>query len=135
MANQAQTPRWRQRLKDFEKSAKRLKEAASKKEFSDLEKDGVIQRFEFTFELAWKTLKDYLENQGFSGVASPKKSLQKSFSMELVSEGNVWINMLEDRNRMSHLYSRAASETIFQNIKKYYVPAINELAANLKKQI
>lgn len=98
MANQAQTPRWQQRLKDFEKSAQRLKEAASKKEFSDLEKDGVIQRFEFTFELAWKTLKDYLENQGFSSVASPKKALQKSFSMDLVSEGNVWINMLEDRN-------------------------------------
>ncbi|GMX57896.1 MAG: nucleotidyltransferase substrate binding protein [Candidatus Yanofskyibacterium parasiticum] len=135
MANQAQTPRWRQRLKDFEKSAKRLKEAASKKEFSDLEKDGVIQRFEFTFELAWKTLKDYLENQGFSGIASPKKALQKSFSMDLASDGNVWINMLEDRNRMSHPYSRAASEKIFQNIKKYYVPAIDELAANLKKQI
>ncbi len=135
MANQAQTPRWRQRLKDFEKSAARLKEAASKKEFSDLEKDGVIQRFEFTFELAWKTLKDYLENQGFSGIASPKKALQKSFSMDLASDGNVWINMLEDRNRMSHPYSRAASEKIFQNIKKYYVPAIDELAANLKKQI
>jgi len=135
MANQAQTPRWRQRLKDFEKSAQRLKEAASKKEFSDLEKDGVIQRFEFTFELAWKTLKDYLENQGFSGIASPKKALQKSFSMDLASDGNVWINMLEDRNRMSHPYSRAASEKIFQNIKKYYVPAIDELAANLKKQI
>ena len=135
MANQAQTPRWQQRLKDFEKSAARLKEAASKKEFSDLEKDGVIQRFEFTFELAWKTLKDYLESQGFSGIASPKKALQKSFSMDLASDGNVWINMLEDRNRMSHLYSRAASETIFQNIKKYYVPAIDELAANLKKQI
>ncbi|HNR80864.1 MAG TPA: nucleotidyltransferase substrate binding protein [Candidatus Pacearchaeota archaeon] len=135
MANQAQTPRWQQRLKDFEKSAARLKEAASKKEFSDLEKDGVIQRFEFTFELAWKTLKDYLENQGFSGIASPKKALQKSFSMDLASDGNVWINMLEDRNRMSHPYSRAASEKIFQNIKKYYVPAIDELAANLKKQI
>jgi len=135
MANQAQAPRWQQRLKDFEKSAARLKEAASKKEFSDLEKDGVIQRFEFTFELAWKTLKDYLENQGFSGIASPKKALQKSFSMDLASDGNVWINMLEDRNRMSHPYSRAASEKIFQNIKKYYVPAIDELAANLKKQI
>ncbi len=135
MANQAQTPRWQQRLKDFEKSAARLKEAASKKEFSDLEKDGVIQRFEFTFELAWKTLKDYLESQGFSGIASPKKALQKSFSMDLASDGNVWINMLEDRNRMSHPYSRAASEKIFQNIKKYYVPAIDELAANLKKQI
>jgi len=134
MSKQAQTPRWKQRLKDFEKSAKRLKEAANKKEFSDLEKDGLIQRFEFTFELAWKTLKDYLESQGFSDIASPKKALQKSFSMDLISEGNVWINMLEDRNRMSHLYSRAASEIIFQNIKNHYVAAIEELILNLKKQ-
>lgn len=126
--------RWQQRLNDLKKSAKRLKEAADKKEFTELEKDGLIQRFEFTFELAWKTMKDYLESQGFADISSPKKALQKSFSTELVADGNVWINMLEDRNRMSHLYNRAASETIFKNIKNNYEPAIAELVVNLKKQ-
>ena len=127
--------RWKQRLSDFEQSIIRLKEAAGKKEFNELEKDGLIQRFEFTFELAWKTLKDYLESQGFSDISSPKKAIQKSFSVNLISNGNTWINMLEDRNRMSHLYNRAASETIFKNIKDDYTAAIEELAANLKKQI
>jgi len=129
-----QDTRWKQRLSDLKKSAKRLGEATDKKEFTELEKDGLIQRFEFTFELAWKTLKDYLESQGFDNVSSPKKALQKSFPMELISDGNVWMDMLEDRNRMSHLYNREASEIIFKNIKNKYAPAIDELVANLKKQ-
>lgn len=128
------TPRWRQRLEDFQKSAARLEEAADKNEFTELEKDGLIQRFEFTFELAWKTLKDYLESQGFADISSPKKALQKAFSTDLITEGNIWMNMLEDRNRMSHLYSRAASEIILKNIKNNYAGAINELVAALKKQ-
>lgn len=129
-----QEKRWRQRLGDFEKSAKRLKEALIKKDFSELEKDGVIQRFEFTFELAWKTLKDYLEDQGFTDVAGPKKAIQKAFSNNIINDGDLWIAMQEDRNRMSHLYDQSVSKIIFNNIKERYAQALSDLVKTLKKE-
>ena len=121
-------------MSDFEKSAGRLKEALDKKEFSELEKDGVIQRFEFTFELAWKTLKDYLEDQGFSDIASPKKAIQRAFSNNVITDGDLWIAMQEDRNRMSHLYDASVSKIIFNNIKEKYADALSGLVKTLKKE-
>ena len=82
--------RWRQRLGDFENALSRLNEALTMKSFDELEKDGVIQRFEFTFELAWKTLKDYLEDQGFIDVSSPKKVLRKAFQENLKETTLKW---------------------------------------------
>ena len=129
-----QETRWRQRLGDFEKSVGRLQEALNKKEFNELEKDGVIQRFEFTFELAWKTLKDFFEDQGFTDVSSPKKAIQKAFSNSLIKDGDLWIEMQEDRNRMSHLYDQTVSKIIFNNIKDKYAIALDNLAQTLKKE-
>ncbi len=126
--------RWKQRLGDFEKSAERLQESLNRDEFSELEKDGVIQRFEFTFELAWKTLKDYLEDQGFADVSSPKKAIQKAFSNDLIKDGDLWVTMQEDRNRMSHLYDQSVSKIIFANIKEKYAAALAGLAKVLKRE-
>jgi len=99
-----QKPRWQQRLGDFDKALMRLEEPLSKTSFAELEKDGVIQRFEFTFELVWKTLKDYLEEQGvLLDVASPKKILRQAFKENLLLDGELWLQMLEDRNRLSQL--------------------------------
>ncbi len=127
--------RWQQRLEDFEQAAKRLKEALTQTKFTELEQDGAIQRFEFTFELAWKTLKDYLENQGFTDISSPKKAIQKAFENNLIQKGDLWIAMQEDRNKMSHMYDQSTSKTIFNHIKKDYSKELNTLVSTLKKEI
>jgi nucleotidyltransferase substrate binding protein (TIGR01987 family) len=129
-----QEKRWEQRLEDFQKAYSRLESALSNTELEELEKDGVVQRFEFTFELAWKTLKDYAEEQGFADVASPKKAIQKAFEIGLFEDGDLWMEMLVDRNTMSHLYDEKASGVIFENIKNKYLKALGGLADKLKKE-
>ena len=130
-----QISRWQQRLKDFKEAGARLQEALARKKFEDLEKDGVIQRFEFTFELAWKTLKDYLEDQGVTDAASPKKVLQKAFQENILLDGQLWMEMLEDRNKLSHIYRREMSEDVFVNIKEKYAQALGDLVLVLEKEL
>lgn len=126
--------RWQERLNDYEEAVKRLQESLNKNDFTELEKDGVIQRFEFTFEQAWKTLKDYLEDQGFSDVVSPKKAIKQAFENNLLTQGDVWIDMLEDRNRLFHLYDQKISGSIFDNIKSKYSQELADLLQTLKKE-
>jgi len=127
--------RWRERFGDYKKAVGRLQEALKKEEFNELEKDGVIQRFEFTFELAWKTVKDYLEDQNFTDISSPKKAIQKAFESGLIEDGHAWVEMQEDRNRMSHMYSQIDSEKIFVQVKNKYAKALNDLVVALEKEI
>ena len=124
--------RWQQSFADYKKAVNRLQKSLDQGSFNELEKDGVVQRFEFTFELAWKTLKKYLEDQGFSEIASPKKVIQKSFENNLFSNSDFWIEMLDDRNRMSHMYDQEASEEIFQNIKDKYFPELKKIIKTLE---
>lgn len=79
--------RWKQRLLDFGKALKKLEDGLKQKKFDELEKDGVIQRFEFTFELGWKTMKDYLEYAGHADVVSPKRVLRQAFVDGLIGNG------------------------------------------------
>lgn len=127
-------PRWRQRLEDFISAHSRLGTALNQGHFSELERDGVIQRFEFTFELAWKTVKDYLEDQGFKDVGSPKKVLTKAFQEGLLQDGEQWLRMLEDSNSLSHLYKQEMSEKVFQHIKDGYCQSLGDLILALKKE-
>jgi nucleotidyltransferase substrate binding protein (TIGR01987 family) len=129
-----QINRWRQRLEDLKKAYGRLKEALARTEFDELEKDGVIQRFEFTFELVWKTMKDYLEDQGVINIASPKKTLRKAFQDGLFANDELWLQMLEDRNNLSHLYKQEMSDNIFKSIKEIYSQAIDDLISTLEKE-
>lgn len=97
--------RWKQRFQNFEKAIFNLQEATSSIDLSDLERAGVIQIYEFTFELAWKTVKDYLEEKDV--VAKfPRDTIKEGFQYELIKNGDVWMDMLQKRNLMSHTYMR-----------------------------
>ncbi len=120
--------RWKQRFSNFEMAFLRLQEAVEDFEnLNRLSKEGLIQRFEYTLELAWKTLKDYLESK--EEIAKfPKDVVKKSFQANLIEDGEVWMEMLEKRNLLSHTYEEGIfnqvlieiTGTYFQQIKKLY---------------
>src|SRR5437879_7120297 len=99
-----QDVRWVQRFEHFEKALLLLREALVQPDrLSDLEKEGAIQRFEYTVELAWKTLKDYLEASGVAlDQKTPKHVVKQAFVSNLIDNGQLWVDMLDTRNRMSH---------------------------------
>ncbi len=98
--------RWQQRFQNFEKAFLLLSDALENSPGSKLEKEGVIQRFEYTFELAWKTMKDYLN---FGGITShlPRDVIKEAFAHNLIDNGQIWIEMLESRNILSHTYDES----------------------------
>lgn len=95
-----------------------------------LEKQGVIQRFEFSFELAWKTLKDYLEESGLTITPlTPRQVLKEGFAAKIIPDGQVWITMLDCRNLLSHTYDCAVFEQAVKAIAAEYLPALGNLHA------
>jgi nucleotidyltransferase substrate binding protein (TIGR01987 family) len=126
--------RWKQRYQNFKEALSFLSEAAAKPQFSELEKAGVVQSFEFTFELAWKTMKDFLNEKGLNEVY-PKEVIKSAFQTGLITNGEVWLDMLSSRNLMSHTYHHEDSEYVFHEIIAAYVVHLNELSRTLKEQL
>jgi nucleotidyltransferase substrate binding protein (TIGR01987 family) len=107
------------KVENFKKAFQRLKEASEKAK-TDIEIDGTIQRFEFTFELAWKAIKYILEQEGLQ-CYSPKNCLKEAFSANLIENERTWLNMLGDRNLSVHIYDEKISREIFERIKTLYI--------------
>jgi len=124
------------KLTNFNKALQRLKEAV--KEFeqinaSDVVRDGVIQRFEFTYELAWKAAKEYLEYVGIVGKSSPREVIKEAFAQQLISDEDNWLIMLNDRNTTSHIYKEEMAKEIAQRIVNLYVKEFELLLYRLMK--
>lgn len=126
--------RWKQRFNNFEKPLKLLNNAVQRKDLSDLEKAGVIQIYEFTFELAWKTVKDYLEDKGIS-VKFPRDTIKEGFKYEILDNGDLWMDMLEKRNLMSHPYDEEKAEIAYRLIVNDYFSALEQLYNKLKEDL
>jgi len=112
------------KLSNFNNALQRLKEAVE--EFkqqgaSDVVRDGVIQRFEFTYELAWKTTKVFLEDTGIVDINSPKAVLKEAYAQKLISDEKNWLLMLNDRNMTSHMYKEEMAVEIAQRISDRYI--------------
>lgn len=123
--------RYEEQKENFRRALNRLNEALEV-EATELEIDGILHRFEFTFELAWKTMKDCLENQGMVGkIGSPREILKESFSAGLIDNGEVWMDMMLSRNELSHLYDEETSREIYDDIKERYIMEINKLINKL----
>ena len=109
------------KIKRLLNATERLKEALQEKE-SDIVIDGTLHRFEFTFELAWKTMKDYLEYSGIiDGIGSPREIIKTSFANGIIEDGDNWIKMMLARNSLSHLYDEEKSREIYTEIKDIYL--------------
>ena len=119
--------RFEERKEDFLKALDRLEEATKEKE-TQIVIDGVLHRFEFTFELAWKTLKDYLEYMGIvEKTGSPREVIKSAYAQGIIQEGEQWINMMLARNSLSHLYDEEASREIYDDIKSTYLKLLEQL--------
>lgn len=116
--------RWHQRLHSFRKAFSRLSEAvelAGERKLSSLEQQGMIHLFEFTHELAWNVLKDYLEAQGLQGVVGSRGATREAFKNGLIEDGEVWMEMIKSRNQTSHTYNEETANQITEVVvERYY---------------
>lgn len=116
----------KQRFQNFEKVFNLFKDAVFLKSISEIERAGLIQFYEITYELSWKLMKDYLELEDFI-VKSPRQAIKQAFQSEVISDAYVWIDALEDRNKTTYLYEEEMIIEVVKDIKQKYFPVINEL--------
>jgi nucleotidyltransferase substrate binding protein (TIGR01987 family) len=125
-----------QKLSYLEQALERLNKTlySADQQHHDVYRDATIQRFEFTFELTWKSLKAYLRDEGFD-VRSPREVLKKAFTMALLgTEEDLWLTMLNDRNSTTHLYDQTLAEAVFRRILNY-APAIAHALQCLRERV
>ena len=128
--------RWIQRRSNYSKALERLSDAlhlAQERPLSDLEKQGLIQAFEFTHELAWKTLKDLLEYRGNVGIYGSRDATRQAFQLGLIENGEIWMDMIKSRNESSHTYNENTAEKIYAVISKSYAPEFAQLLNTLNQ--
>lgn len=126
--------RCRQRFANYEKSLGHLKTTVEKDVLNEIEKAGLIQFFEVTFELSWKVMKDFLNAEGYE-VKSPRESIKKAFEYGLIQNGTLWLEALEKRNLASHTYDDKILEELEELIIHTYYPILDELKEVLKKKL
>ena len=122
-------PRWEQRLDSYHKALARLAEivgASKKRALNEFERDGLVQRFEFTHELSWKLMKAYAEYQGFDGIGGSRDATRKAFEMSLISDGQSWMDMIKSRNETSHNYDGSMADDVVDSIINRFYPLLAE---------
>lgn len=122
------------KLKNFEKALSRLQESIEEydRTHSDTVRDGVIQRFEFTCELSWKTTREFLLDQGYSEINSPKAVMREAYSCGLIKDDQEWVHLLNDRNLTAHLYDENVAAEIYQRIVSHHIGCFTQLLEQLQ---
>jgi nucleotidyltransferase substrate binding protein (TIGR01987 family) len=133
--NEKNDIRWEQRFSNYKKALKQMGEFLKEPELNKLEEQGLVKAFEYTFELAWNTLKDFLEYQGISGIIGSRDAIRKAFSEEVIKDGHVWMQMIESRNKTSHTYNEVTAKEIVKDVQSQYYPAFCELEQTLAKRM
>ena len=127
--------RWIQRFSNFQLAFQQLKDAVelfNDRELSLIEKQGLIQSFEFTHELAWNVLKDFLEYQGNFNIKGSRDAVKKGFEYELIGNGVVWMQMIETRNITTHTYDKNIVESIVLEIVNTYYSEFEDFEITMK---
>jgi nucleotidyltransferase substrate binding protein (TIGR01987 family) len=115
--------RWQQRLMNYEKALSQLISAVNlskQRSLSELEKQGLIQSFEFTHELAWNVMKDYFLYQGNTSITGSRDAVRESFNKGLITDGERWMEMIKSRNQTSHTYNLQVANEIVEKIIGQY---------------
>ena len=123
--------RWKLRFENLKDAFAKLEKGCEQEEYNDLELAGLVQTFNFTFELCWKTLKDLLTSEGYE-VNSPRETIRKAFEMSLIDNVEQWFNALESRNLLSHIYNESTAKQAEAWIKGNFEPMLRECVATLQ---
>lgn len=126
--------RWKQRFDNYTRALHQLTLAVTlleQRPLSDLEKQGLIQGFEFTHELAWNVLKDYLEYEGIQGLIGSRSAVREAFKRGIVTSGEAWMDMIEKRNLSSHTYNLDVATELVSAIRDTYYPEFLALQERL----
>lgn len=138
-SEQQQEPRWRFRFDNYQRAFKLLRvaiETMEEREFTQIEKEGVVQRFEYTWELAWNTIKDYLELDGvILKTITPGAVLRAAVTAKLIENGEVWMDALDTRNKMAHTYNLKKFEAAIEKIRSNYLALFEALYMRLLEEI
>lgn len=130
--------RWQQRFSNFQRSLKQLDMAMglmAERELNELERQGVIQAFEYNYELAWNVLRDFFKYQGEQDIHGSRDAFTLAFNRGLVKDGDVWMDMIKKRQLTSHTYNEAVAEQIIEAIVESFYPAFVALNATLQKEL
>ena len=133
--NTSKDIRWQQRFSNFTNAFNRLSNYAAMQNLNELESLGLIKTFEYTYELAWKTLQDLLKHKGYDNILGPKPVIEKCFELGYITKGKDWVKMHKSRNLTSHIYNEEIAEEIILDIKSLFVSLFSELKIKLKKEI
>lgn len=134
MTTDAQDVRWKQRLQNFSAALRQLSNAVALRRaraLSELEQQGLIQAFEFTHEMAWKVMKDYLRNLGNTQILASRDSTRAAFAAELIVDGETWMDMIEGRNLSVHTYNQKIANTLTQDVVERYTPLFVQFEAKM----
>lgn len=130
--------RWQQRFNNYKKALTQLHSAvliAQQRELNPLEMQGIIQAFEFTHELAWNVLRDFLREKGNSNIMGSKDATREAFKVELINDGEQWMEMIRSRNLSSHTYNESTATKLVADILSSFYPLLNELKDVLEKHV
>ncbi len=130
--------RWQQRFDNFNRALKQLTaavELSAQREFTQLEKQGMIQGFEFVHELAWNVLKDLLEFEGIQGIVGSRGTVREAFKRGLLADGELWLDMIDKRNLTSHTYNAELAQDMVNTIIHSYYPSFIALQLTLQQRM
>jgi nucleotidyltransferase substrate binding protein (TIGR01987 family) len=127
--------RWKQRFGNYQKAFAQLNEFIHQESLNKLEERGLIKAFEYTYELAWNTMKDFLEYQGEIDIPGFRDAIRKSFTRGVISDGDVWLDMLQARNRTSHTYNEETARDIIDSIHRDYFPVLEKYLNDMKRRL
>ena len=119
--------RWKQRFANYENALAQLTKFIGKGELNELEEQGLIQAFEVTHELAWNVLRDYLLEKSNQAIYGSRDATRAAFKLDLMQDGDSWMDMIRDRNRTSHTYNEETAKSIVDNIKQRFFRLFVEL--------
>ncbi len=126
--------RWKQRFSNYEKALAQLTDAIEtyRDTENDLIKEGIIQRFEFTHELAWKVMKDFLEYEGYVNITGSRTATREMYNKDLLENGQEWMNMIESRNETVHTYQEKILNEEYNKIVTIYYPLFHSFCLKMK---
>lgn len=126
--------RWKQRFNNFAKALAQLTKFIDKGQLNELEQQGLIQSFEYTYELAWNVIKDFFAAQGTTDMLGSRDAFRIAFQRGLVEDGEVWMEMIKSRSLTSHSYNEEVAQAIADSIVNHYFPAFRQLHSRLSER-